>query len=125
MLDRALKLIVTLTLALFLVQAVIGLLIRILETTLTQVAEAFGRAGGAVGGVLFAIAAGALLVGFLVRGAHFIASRDPRAARERASRDRAVRQRVRRPAEDVPPMNARREVQADTDPAVGESEQAH
>ena len=72
MLDRLLKLIVVLTLALFLGQAVIGLLIRLLEGMLTQVAGAFGRTGGALGGVLFAVAGVAFLVGLLVRGIRWL-----------------------------------------------------
>ena len=123
MLDRLLKLIVVLTLALFLVQAVIGLLVRVVEGALTQVAGAFGRTGGAVGGVLFAIGGAAFVIGLLVRGIRFLGNRDPKLARERAARDRAVRQRVRRPAEDVPPVESHVEVVADPDPAVGEEEQ--
>ena len=113
MLDRVLKLVIVLTLVLFLVQAVIGVLIRVLENTLTQIAFAFGRTGGAIGGVLFAVASVAFLVGLVVRGVGFITNRDPRAAREHAARARAVRQRVRRPAEDVQPMNSGRQLRAD------------
>jgi len=123
MLDRLLKLIVVLTLALFLVQAVIGLLVRIFEGMLTQVAAAFGRTGGALGGALFAVAGVAFVVGVLVRGIRSLGNRDPKVARERAARDRAVRQRVRRPAEGVPPVASNAEVLADPDPAVGEEEQ--
>ena len=122
MLDRLLKLTVVLTLALFLVQAVTGLLIRVVEGTLTQVAGAFGRTGGAVGGVLFAVAGVAFLVGALVRGVRFLGNHDPKVARERAARDRAVRQRVRRPAEGVPPVESHAEVLEDPDPAIGEEE---
>ena len=123
MLDRLLKLIVVLTLALFLVQAVIGMLIRVVEGMLSQVAGAFGRAGGAVGSVLFALAGVAFVIGLLMRGIRFIGDRDPKVARERAARERAMRQRVRRPAEGVPPVNNQRAHLADPDPAVGDDEE--
>lgn len=123
MLDRVLKLIVTLTLLLFLLQAVIGVIARALEALLMGAVSAIGRAGSFFGGLVVAVLAICFFVGLLVRAAQFIGNRDPRAARERASRDRAMRQRVRRPAEGVPPVTNRREVQTDPDPAVGEDEE--
>lgn len=121
MLDRILKLIVTLTLLFFLLQAVIGLLVRLVETALTPLAGAVGAIGGIVGGLIALLALTCLAVGLLVRGQRFIASRDPRAARERAARDRAVRQRVRRPAEDVPVHRPERP-RPDPDPAINEED---
>lgn len=122
MLDRILKLIVTLTLLLFLIQAVIGVLARVLESLLRESLSAIGSVGGLLGHTLIALLVACFAIGLLVRGAQFIANRDPRAARERATRDRAVRQRVRRPAEGVPPVETRAEVLDDPDPAIGEEE---
>ncbi len=121
MLDRFLKLIVTLTLLFFLLKAVIGLLLRLVEAALTPLAGAVGALGGIVGGLIALLGLACLAVGLLVRGQQFIASRDPRAARERAARDRAVRQRVRRPAEDVPVHRPERP-QPDPDPAINDGE---
>jgi uncharacterized membrane protein len=122
MLDRILKLIVTLTLLLFLIQAVIGVLARVLETALRGFVGYLGTVGGFLGETLIALAVICFVIGLVVRGAQFVANRDPRAARERATRDRAVRQRVRRPAEGVPPEDSRAEVLDDPDPAIGEEE---
>ena len=121
-LDRLLKLIVTLTLLLFLLQAVIGLAVRSLSALFAAFFSSVLRAGSVVGGILAATLAIAFTVGLFVRAAQFVADRDPRAARERESRDRAVRQRVRRPAEGVPPVESRAEVLEDPDPAIGEEE---
>lgn len=123
MLDRALKLIVALTLLLFLLQAVIGVLSRVLEAALTGAVSAIGHTGSFFGSLLVAVAMASFFVGLLVRLVRFVATRDPRAARERDSRERAMRQRVRRPAEGVPPHGIRREHVADADPAVGEDEE--
>lgn len=122
MLDRFLKLIVTLTLLLFLIQAVIGVLARVLEAALRGFFGYLGTLGGLLAHAVVAVAVLTFAIGFVVRGARFVANRDPRAARERASRDRAVRQRVRRPAEGVPPAESRAEVLDDPDPAIGEEE---
>lgn len=122
MLDRILKLIVTLTLLLFLIQAVIGVLTRVLEATLHGLLASVGSVGGFFGHALLALAVLCFLIGLLVRSVHFFASRDPRAARERSARDRAVRQRARRPAEGVPPVESGAEVLDDPDPGLGEEE---
>lgn len=122
MLDRILKLIVTLTLLLFLIQAVIGVLVRVLEAALRGFFGSLGTVGGFLGQAVTALAVACFAIGLVVRGARFVANRDPRAASERASRDRAVRQRVRRPAEGVPPEESRAEVLDDPDPAIGEEE---
>jgi hypothetical protein len=122
MLDRLLKLIVTLTLLLFLIQAVIGVLVRVLETALRGFVGHLASVGRSLGETLIALAVMCFVIGLVVRGAQFVANRDPRAARERAARDRAVRQRVRRPAEGVPPEESRAEVLDDPDPAIGEEE---
>jgi hypothetical protein len=122
MLDRILKLIVTLTLFLFLVQAVIGVLARVLEAALRGFFGHLGSVGGFLGEAAVALAVMCFVIGLVVRGAQFVANRDPRVARERAARDRAVRQRGRRPAEGVPPVESRAEVLDDPDPAIGEEE---
>lgn len=122
MLDRFLKLIIAGTLALFFVQAAIGVLARVLESALHDLLAALGTVGGFIGSVLGAVVVLGFLIGLLVRAAQFIANRDPRAARERAARDRAARQRVRRPAEGVPPVESHAEVLDDPDPAIGEEE---
>jgi hypothetical protein len=120
MLDRVLKLIVTLTLLLFLAQAVVGLVIRSLGALIGGAISGAVRAGSLVGSVIIAVVALCFFVGVIVRAARFIGNRDPRTARERASRDRAVRQRVRRPAEGVLPVTSRQATGADPDPAIGE-----
>ena len=120
MLDRLLKLIVTLTLLFFLLQVVLGVLVRTLEAALSGATSALGHAGTFLGNVLVIVVEVIFLVGLIVRGAQFVANRDPRAARERATRDRAVRQRVRRPTEGVPPVESHAEVLDDPDPAIGE-----
>lgn len=125
MFDRLLKAIIVGTLLLFLLQAVIGLLSRILEATLMGTVSAVGHAGSFLGSLLVAVAMGFFIVGLAIRFVRFVATRDPNAARERASRERAMRQRVRRPAEGVPPMNNHGEHRADLDPAVGEDEEVH
>jgi hypothetical protein len=120
MLDRFLKLIVTLTLLFFLLQAVIGLLVRSFNAAQAGATSALGHAGSFLGNVLVVVVEVLFLVGLLVRGAQFVAGRDPRAARERAARERAVRQRARRPAEGAPPVNMGREDAPDPDPAVND-----
>ena len=120
MLDRVLRFIVTLTLLLFLLQAVIGVLARGLEAALHSVRSTLGTVGGVLGQVIAAVAIFSFLIGLLVRGVQLIASRDPRGARERATRDRATRQRVRRPAEGVPPLNHRGPQLRDPDPALND-----
>lgn len=122
MLDRILKLIVTLTLLLFLIQAVVGVLARVLEAALRGFFGRLGSVGGFLGEAAVVLTVMCFVVGLVVRGAQFVANRDPRATRERAARDRAVRQRVRRPAEGVPPDESRAEVLDDRDPAIGEEE---
>ena len=123
MLDRVLKLIITLTLLLFLLQAVIGVLGRVIAAALMGTVSVINHAGSFLGSLLAAVAIACLFVGLVVRFVQLIATRDPRAARERTSRERAMRQRIRRPAEGVPPLNGHRERLADPDPAVGEDEE--
>ena len=104
MLDRALKLIVTLTLLLFLLQSVIGVLCQVAEAALRGAVSAIGHAGSFLGSLLIAVAMASLFAGLVVRLIQFVATRNPHAARKRASRERAMRQRVRRPAEGVRPL---------------------
>lgn len=122
MLDRFLKLIVTLTLLLFLIQAVIGVVARVLEASLRGFFGYRGTLGGFLGHAVVTLVILFFAIGLVVRGVRLIANRDPRAARDRAGRDRAVHQRVRRPAEGVPPDESRVEVLDDPDPAIGEEE---
>lgn len=122
MLGRALTLTVTLTLLLFLLQAVIGVLSRVLGAVLMNAATILLHSGSFIGSLLAVVVMGCFFVGLVVRLVQFISTRDPRVARERASRERAMRQRVRRPAEGVPPVNNNGEHMADPDPAVGEEE---
>lgn len=122
MLDRLLKLIVTLTLLLFLLQAVVGVVARILSPLLTMLVAGVLHIGSVLGGILVAGLALAFTVGLVVHVVQFVANRDPRAVREREARDRAVRQRVRRPAEGAPPVASGAEVLEDPDPAIGEEE---
>lgn len=122
MLGRLLKLIVTLTLLIFLVQAVIGVAARALAALLATIVSSVAHAGSILGGIVVALLGVSFAVGLAVRTVQFIANRDPRAVREREARDRAVRQRVRRPAEGVPPVESHAEVLDDPDPAIGEEE---
>lgn len=124
MLDRLFKTIIVGTLLLFLVQAVIGVLGRILLAALAGATSAVGHAGSLLGSLAFAVAMACFVVGVGARLVRFLTTRDPSAARERASRERAMRQRVRRPAEGVPAVNNQREHRADLDPAVGDDEEA-
>src|SRR5260370_10793203 len=101
MLDRGLKLIVTLTLLMFLMQTVMGVLTRALAVLLAALVSSVADASSFFGGIVAAVLALAFVVGLFARVGQLIANRNPRLARERASRDRAVRQRVRRPAEGV------------------------
>lgn len=123
MLDRVLKLIVTLTLLLFLMQAVIGVLSRVIEAALINAVSVVGHTGSFLGSLLVAVAMACFFAGLVVRFVQFVATGDPRVARERASREHAMRQRVRRPAEGVSPVNNQREHPADPDPGVGEDEE--
>jgi hypothetical protein len=122
MVERYLKLIVTLTLLLFLVEAVVGVFAKALTATLATLVAGVAHTGSVLGGLAAAALGVCFLVGLGVRTLQSITNRDPRAARERAARDRAVRQRVRRPAEGVPPVESRAEVLDDPDPAIGEEE---
>ena len=122
MLDRLLKLIFTLTLLLFLMQAVIAVLARALTALLAPLVSSAVRTGSVVGGLVAVLLAVCFVVGLAVRGVQFIGNRDPRALREGATRDRAVRHRVRRPAEGVPPVERQARVLDDPDPAIGEEE---
>ena len=122
MLDRFLKLMVTLTLLLFLVHAVIGVFARGLTALLATLGASVAHAGSVPGDLVVAFLGVCFIVGLAVRTVQFIANRDPRTARERATRDRSVRQRVRRPAEGVPPVESHAEVLDDPDPAIGEEE---
>jgi hypothetical protein len=85
--------------------------------------SAIGHAGSFLGGLLVAVGVVCFGAGLFVRFFQFVATRDPRAARDRASHERAMRQRVRRPAQGVPPVDGRREDLADADPAVGEDQE--
>jgi len=120
--DRALKLVLTLLLVLFLVHVVVGVAGRMLEAALMAVALVVGWAGSVFGGLLVVASLVCFTVGLLAQFVGFVTTRDPRAARDRGSRERAMRQRVRRPAEGVPPLRAYHDHQPDPDPAVDEGE---
>jgi ABC-type nickel/cobalt efflux system permease component RcnA len=121
--ERFLKLVITLTLLLFLLQAVIGVLSQVIEAALLGAVSALGQASSLFGNLLAGVLVGCFAVGLIVRLVQFIATRDPRTARERAARERSVRQRVRRPAEGVPPALDQREYPPDPDPAVDQDEE--
>ena len=118
--DRVLKLIVTLTLLLFLAQAVVGVAASALAELIRGLVSSVASIGSLFGALLFVGLVAVLAVGLFARMAQFITSRDPRAARERAARGRAVHQRVRRPAEGVDPVYSHARVVEDSDPAIGE-----
>lgn len=122
MLDRFLKLLVILTLLMFLLQAVIGVLGRVLEEALASLVSTLMHGSSFLMGPVAVVGALCVFTGLIIRLSHFVISRDPRSAREQASRERAMRQRVRRPAEGVPPADDRRDELPDPDPAVGEAE---
>lgn len=118
MLDRVLKLIVTLTMLVFLLQAVIGLLAGLVGAALRPFASAVGSFGGIASGLVVLAALACLMAGLLVRARQLVLSRNPRAARDRA----AVRTRVRRPAEHVP-VHEPEEHLPDPDPAINEEDE--
>lgn len=121
MLDKALKLIITLTLLFFLLQAVIGVLVRALEAMLRPMAGAIAALGGVLVGLLTLVGMLCLVTGLFVRARQFVLARNPRAAREQATRERAGRTRVRRPAEDAP-VHEPEEPASDPDPAINDEE---
>src|SRR5262245_55966775 len=121
MVERISKLIVTLTLLLFLLQAVIGVFARAFEEVMHESLSALGRAGGLFTQAVVALIVACFAIGMMARGVQLITNRDPRAARERATRDRAVRRRARRPSEGVP-LESHAEVLDDPDPAIGDEE---
>jgi hypothetical protein len=118
-LDRLLKLIVTLTLLLFLVQTLIGLLARALNSAFHGLISGIAALGGMLGAVTVSAVLVCLAVGLVVRATRFLVVRDPRVARERVARERAGRTRVRRPADDTP-VHQPEEPSADPDPAINE-----
>ena len=120
--ERALKLILTLLLVLFLVHLLVDVAGRMLEAALMAVASVVRWAGSVFGGLLVAVLLVCFTVGLFAQFVRFVTTRDPRAARDRVSRERAMRQCVRRPAEGVPPLHAYRDHQPDPDPAVDEGE---
>lgn len=117
MLDRVLKLIVTLTLLLFLVQAVVGLVCRVLETMCLGTVSAIGHAASLVGGLLVVVGVACLFVGLGVRVHQLLTGQGSRAGREHGARERQVRLTVRRPAEGVPAATVP-ELPEDPDPAL-------
>ena len=119
MFDRMLKLIVILTLLFFLVQTLIGVLARAFEGLLRGLISGIGALGGLLGAVTLSATLLCLAGGLIVRTTRFLATRDPRAARERAAHERAGRTRVRRPAEGVP-VHQPEDPPTDPDPAINE-----
>jgi len=119
MIDRLLKLIVALTLLLFLLQALIGLLARVLDGALHGLIASVGAVGDIVGAMVLVAGVFSLALGLIVRSTRFLMARDPRVTRERAARERAGRTRVRRFAEGAP-IHQREVTPADPDPAINE-----
>lgn len=72
MLDRFLKLIIAGTLALFFVQAVIGVLARVVEAALHGLLSRLGTVGGYLGQLVIGAAAVSLVVGLLVRAVQWV-----------------------------------------------------
>ena len=118
MLDRVLKLLVTLALLLLLVQVAI----RVIDAALMGTVSASAGVSAFFARALADAIIVCFFIGLISRGVHLIAGRDPRAVRERASRERGGRQRRRQPAEGVPPMKVGRRHPPDTDPAIGNGE---
>ena len=67
MLDRVLKLFITLTLLFFLLQAVFGALTRVLEAALRGAVSMLGSVGGFIGQLVIGAAVVSFVVGLLVR----------------------------------------------------------
>ena len=122
MLDRVFKVIIVLTLLLFLLQYVVASLCRVIESVLAAFGLGLLQFGSLFTGLLSLVALLVFSVGLVDRARQFVLSRDPRVARERAARARAVRTRVRRPAEDAP-VHEPPVVAVDPDPAVNEPEE--
>lgn len=119
MLDRVLKIIITVTLLVLLLRAVAGVLVRLTDTVLRPMSSALGALGGVLAGLLALAGLLCLTAGLLMRARQFVLSRDARAARDRVARERTLRTRVRRPAEDAP-VHVPDEPQPDPDPAINE-----
>ena len=77
MLDRILKLIVTLTLLLFLIQAVIGALARVLEAALRGFFGSLGTDGGFLGQAVMALAVACFAIGLVVHALRISLSGTP------------------------------------------------
>lgn len=67
MLDRVLKAIITLTLLLFLLQALVGVLGRLMNAVLTGAVSTIGHVGSFLGSVLVAVLSVCFLSGLLIR----------------------------------------------------------
>lgn len=122
MLDRVLKLIVTLTFALFFAQAVISVLAGLLASALGAIGARIAHAFGPVGSLLLMLAVPCFALGLVVRAVQFIGARKSKSAGDRVTRERNLRQKVRRPAEGIPPHVAHAEERADSDPDVGDGD---
>lgn len=122
MIDRYLKLIVALTFLLILLQAVTGVVTRLVESALSGMTYGASRLGSFLTGIVFVAGMVCFLAGLIVRLRGVLRSRDPRGAREHASRERAVRHNVRRPAEGVSPVEVPGRGIVDEDPAFDDEE---
>jgi hypothetical protein len=121
--ERLMKRIFDLLMLLIVLSIAIGLLLGVVRQGGAVAAPSVTHAApNLLAHFLVTLLTGVLLLGLAVRIREALTRGDGRAGRDRASRERAMRQRVRRPAEGVPPINNRREVQADPDPAIGDDE---
>lgn len=116
MLGRALNLIAKLTLLLFLLGLLIGLVRQ--AAAVAAMKHAVPTILADVGGILLT---GIFFVGLGVRVHQFLTGHGGRAGREHGARERQVRLTVRRPAEGVPATTAP-EMPEDPDPAIAMEE---
>jgi len=119
MLDRALKLIVSLVFLLLLLRTAVSIvawsIAGIMRGLLGLLVHGLGVLGFAIVSVLIAV----FSVGLAVRASKHFALSDPASARDRVARQRALRTRVRRPAEGLA-EDPTPEQPDESDPAIGE-----
>lgn len=118
MIDRLLRHMFELLVALFVLSFLIGLGVGLLRQcgaiTVPGIARAIPRV---IADVVVTLLTGVFFVGLGVRAQQLLTGRGGRAGQERGAQDRQVRLTVRRPAEGVPAIAAP-ELPADPDPAI-------